>query len=42
MLSSPHSSHTTALNAVDPEIAELIREEEVRQDRCIRLIPAEN
>ncbi len=34
--------HFSALEAVDPEIAELIREEEVRQDRCIRLIPSEN
>lgn len=35
-------SHSTALQSVDPQIAELIREEEVRQDRCIRLIPSEN
>jgi glycine hydroxymethyltransferase len=31
-----------ALEAADPEIAELIRREELRQERCIRLIPSEN
>ncbi|MBI4601130.1 MAG: serine hydroxymethyltransferase [Planctomycetes bacterium] len=35
-------SHLEALKAADPEIRELIAEEERRQDRCIRLIPSEN
>ena len=32
----------TTLKSTDPEIAELIAREEVRQDQCIRLIPSEN
>jgi len=31
-----------ALEATDPAIADLIRREEIRQERCIRLIPSEN
>ncbi len=35
-------SQFAALKSVDPEIAQLVQEEAVRQDRCIRLIPSEN
>ena len=35
-------AHLDALQATDPEIADLIRAEEKRQADCIRLIPSEN
>jgi glycine hydroxymethyltransferase len=35
-------SNLKNLKSTDPEIAELIAREEVRQDRCVRLIPSEN
>jgi len=35
-------SHLDALTRTDPEIAQLIRDEETRQDLTIRLIPSEN
>lgn len=35
-------THFEALQSIDPEIARLVQEEEVRQDQCIRLIPSEN
>jgi glycine hydroxymethyltransferase len=36
------SARMNSLERVDPEIADLIRKEEERQDRSIRLIPSEN